>query len=395
MLSKCHIRCTVIDPAKPLSKTIDLGFRQHFIGEETDYTFIELFPELKPNTVFRVVDAFLHRYILMELPAFESRQALIIGPYLTEDISHQQILEYGEKLKIPTNMISELERLFSSFPILNDEGFILALANSFAEYLWGGSDKFECADITRDNAAAFISKKYEIRLDREDNISSLASMETRYEHENNLLDAISQGNIHKAELLIANFSSLAFESRSPDRLRNMKNYLIVSNTLFRKAAEKGGVHPVYLNNVSGDFAKQIEAARTVAETQKLLLELLRAYCRLVRRHSVKSFSPPVQKAIIHIESDLTSDLSLNALAKINNVSPSYFSGLFKKETGQTLTEFVTEKRIAHAKHLLLNTSLQIQTVAQHCGILDLHYFCRVFKTKTGKTPGQYRAQISF
>lgn len=103
-------------------------------------------------------------------------------------------------------------------------------------------------------------------------------------------------------------------------------------------------------------------------------------------------SPLIQKAMIRIENDLSGDLSLKNLSKIGNVSSSYFSLLFKKETGQTLTDYVNGKRVEHAKFLLATTDLQIQTVAQQCGILDLHYFCRVFKKIVKKTPTQYRRE---
>ena len=43
-----------------------------------------------------------------------------------------------------------------------------------------------------------------------------------------------------------------------------------------------------------------------------------------------------------------------------------------------------------AKHLLKTTHLQVQTIAQHCGILDFHYFCRLFKSVVGTTPTDYR-----
>jgi YesN/AraC family two-component response regulator len=167
------------------------------------------------------------------------------------------------------------------------------------------------------------------------------------------------------------------------------------NTLFRKAAEKGGVHPIYLNTISSDFAKRIENINSLSVTQSFMLEIMRTYCQLVRRHSVKNLSPLIKKIIIKIESDLSENLSLKELAKENNVSANYLSGLFKKENGVTLTEYVNSKRIEHAKHLLKNTNLQIQTIAQHCGIFDLHYFCRIFKKMTGKTPSSYRSSLPF
>ena len=86
----------------------------------------------------------------------------------------------------------------------------------------------------------------------------------------------------------------------------------------------------------------------------------------------------------------TSDLSLNTQAKLLDVNPSYLSTVFKKETGHTLTEYVTGKRIKHAVFLLNSTNLQIQTIAQYCGIPDICYFTKIFKKQIGKTPTEYR-----
>ena len=162
------------------------------------------------------------------------------------------------------------------------------------------------------------------------------------------------------------------------------------NTLFRKAAENGGVHPVYLDSVSSGFAKRTENIHDLSAISDFMIEILETYCELVKKHSVKQYSPIIQKAIIKIEGDLTGDLSLKAMSKLANVSSGYFSQLFKKEMGVSLTQYVNNRRIQFAQNLLKTTNLQVQTVAQHCGILDFHYFCRLFKNVTGKTPTEYK-----
>jgi len=64
--------------------------------------------------------------------------------------------------------------------------------------------------------------------------------------------------------------------------------------------------------------------------------------------------------------------------------------LFKQEVGETLTEYVNGKRIKRAMQLLETTKMQVQTIAQNCGILDVHYFSKIFKKTTGMTPKEYR-----
>ena len=118
--------------------------------------------------------------------------------------------------------------------------------------------------------------------------------------------------------------------------------------------------------------------------------MFKSYCRLVKVHSTKNYSNTIQKVIVYIDSDLTANLSLSAIAESQNLNASYLSSLFKKETGKTLTEYVNEKRINSAIQLLKNTKLQIQTIAQHCGIFDVQYFSKIFKKITGKTPKEFR-----
>ena len=121
-------------------------------------------------------------------------------------------------------------------------------------------------------------------------------------------------------------------------------------------------------------------------------EMFKTYCRLVRKHTFTNLSPTVRRAILYIDSDLSRELSLSSVAEHLNLSAAYLSAIFKKELGKTITDFINERRISHAKLLLKTTALQIQTVAAHCGFLDVHYFSRVFKKIVGKTPKSYRSE---
>jgi YesN/AraC family two-component response regulator len=121
-----------------------------------------------------------------------------------------------------------------------------------------------------------------------------------------------------------------------------------------------------------------------------MLDMFRSYCKLVRKHSTKSYSPVVQKTVLIIDSDLSANISLGSLAKKQNISSGYLSTVFKKETGKTVSEYVRIKRMKHAMHLLATTNIQVQMVASYCGIMDVQYFSKLFKRHTGKTPTEYR-----
>ncbi len=119
-------------------------------------------------------------------------------------------------------------------------------------------------------------------------------------------------------------------------------------------------------------------------------EMFCTYCRLVREHTGKGYSPGVQNAVLMIDADLSANISPRALAVAQSVTPAYLSTVFHHETGKTLCAYIRERRMAAAADLLATTNLQIQTVALHCGIMDVQYFSKLFKKQYGVTPTRYR-----
>ena len=163
---------------------------------------------------------------------------------------------------------------------------------------------------------------------------------------------------------------------------------------WRKAAEQGGVHPIYIDRISSKFASKIETLSSIKAVPELMGEIFSTYCRLVRKHTTKQYSPIVKKTVLMIDSDISAELSLNTLAKKQGISAGYLATVFKRETGKTVSEYVRDRRINHALHLLATTNLQIQTVAMHCGIMDVQYFSKLFKKQLGKTPREYRDSLA-
>lgn len=304
-------------------------------------------------------------------------------------------MEAAERFHVPARRLFHLEQYYENVPVIQDEMPLFSMITSFGEVLWGSASAFEVVDL---NAEMFSIP--EVLPDEgkqrgaEDTVLHMKLMETRYYYENELMEMVSQGQTHRAEVMMNGFSGKYFEQRLSDTLRNLKNYAIICNTLLRKAAERGGVHPVHLDSVSSDFARKIEVIPNLEKGQELMGDMVRAYCRLVRKHSMKQYSPIVQKAVACIESEISNDLSLSALASVLNVNASYLSALFRKETGQTVTEYVSGKRMQTGAHLLQTTRLQIQTIAQHCGISDVNYFSKIFKKHYGMTPKQFREEVA-
>ena len=73
-----------------------------------------------------------------------------------------------------------------------------------------------------------------------------------------------------------------------------------------------------------------------------------------------------------------------------DISPYYFSKLFKQEDGRTFIEYLTGVRIHQAKMLLRNPGNSIKEIGIMCGYSDPNYFSRIFKKYEGVTPSEYR-----
>lgn len=92
----------------------------------------------------------------------------------------------------------------------------------------------------------------------------------------------------------------------------------------------------------------------------------------------------------YIDSHYNEDLTVNSLADLYSMSPNYLSTSFKKETGISIVNYLTEVRMKSACKYLKNTNDSVVEISQKIGYSDSQYFFRVFKKAVGVTPLQYR-----
>lgn len=85
-----------------------------------------------------------------------------------------------------------------------------------------------------------------------------------------------------------------------------------------------------------------------------------------------------------------SSLSLDEMAKDLHISRSHISHLFKEATGQSVMQFVSERRIAEAKKMLIDTDMKIQEISDLLNYSNSTVFCKTFKKIVGRTPNEYR-----
>ena len=83
-------------------------------------------------------------------------------------------------------------------------------------------------------------------------------------------------------------------------------------------------------------------------------------------------------------------MSIRSIADNVFLTPAYLCSYFKKATGKTIFEYITDERIRMAKQLLSDSCLKQYEIARSIGLKDVNYFTVLFKKETGITPSEYR-----
>lgn len=134
-----------------------------------------------------------------------------------------------------------------------------------------------------------------------------------------------------------------------------------------------------------------EGARKMCDlaVKMILIELERENAE-AGMHEKTELPNAVASAIAYINRNYITEIQVSELADKYGYTADYFSTLFKKSTGETVTGFVNKVRIRASKALLTSYGASIKEVAYSCGFLDEKYFMRVFKRYEGITPTEYR-----
>lgn len=388
-LKDLHINCVrVTNPTKDFSD-VDLGLREIILGMKSNGDVMSKVKEkIDLKTIYHFTDRFNCNYTIFNIPGTEEFE--IIGPILLKEMKKSDIYALMSDLKIPIEAYGELKEYYYSLPYISDKMWIYSLIHRLGKELYGDEDvsiqyiKLDSSDIWHKG-----DEDHNFKVPS-DPILSMKILEERYFQENELLAAVQHGNYKRIQSFLESAGMIRFANRIDDEIQECKHRLIVLNTLMRRAVYQGGVHPLHIDRLSNSNAVKINQISNTKESDEMSLAIVMNYCKLVKEHSLSSYSKPIQKIITTIDASITADLRLNTFAKELFMNPSYLSALFKNEVGMTLTEYVNKKRLKYSTTLLKDTNLPIQEVAANCGVADIHYYTRLFKREYDMTPREYR-----
>ena len=100
----------------------------------------------------------------------------------------------------------------------------------------------------------------------------------------------------------------------------------------------------------------------------------------------------IKKAILYMQLYFKDNPSLSDTASAVNLNSDYFSHIFKKSTGKSYIEYLTDLKLSYSKKILRSTNLTVTEVCFASGFASLSNFMKVFKEKTGMSPSVYAKQ---
>lgn len=174
-----------------------------------------------------------------------------------------------------------------------------------------------------------------------------------------------------------------------DDLMNMR-LKVLEFALFAEhlAYESGGM--TYEFRAREDYLPTIMAINDLDTLKKWFRDKIGTATHNVSCKASEKSMSVVETAKEYIQNNYSRDISLDDVSRTVNISPYYFSKIFKEETGEGFVEYLTGIRMEKAKELLNTTEYSMKEICSMVGYADPNYFSRSFKKNVGVTPTEYK-----
>lgn len=144
---------------------------------------------------------------------------------------------------------------------------------------------------------------------------------------------------------------------------------------------------------NNNYIKEYLALQDATEIKAWMKNAIRQISGMMAAIRNRQLSPVIQIAVDYIAQNYSKDITLEDVSGAVNISPTYFSKVFKEEIGSTFIDYVTMLRIRQAKQLIAKGKLGNKEICDAVGYSDPNYFSRVFKKTVGVTPTEYRSSL--
>lgn len=327
------------------------------------------------------------QFIVYDLPAPVSggeRPNLMIGPMLTEPVPETVLTELVRRGEIRIGQRAMLQEYLGGLKQVSEQSFFYL--GRLTEILFAEKKEAEQAVIDEEAANLIPSSYYEQTRD----YRTQQFYHSPYLIEQEISHCISIGDAKSALHILAEINRRPRARLAGSVLRSLKNSVICSCTFMARAAIAGGVDPDDAFTLSDTYIQQAELCRDMKELQSLEKQMVLGYTEAVNNTRTDRYSLQIGNAISYINTHLCDPITVPEIAANVFLNANYLSGLFKKEIGMTIREYITRRRIEEASYFVRNGKEQFADIAAFYQFCSQSHFVKCFHQVMGVTPGEYR-----
>ena len=312
-----------------------------------------------------------------------SDEYLVIGPVMETPRSFSEIRTIADHLDPEFRCHDILIKALRSCPTMSVYSFMPILAGTLRLLNFS-----EGADAGRFDDALLTSIVDITFLDpgTDGGTARYQSMEYFFE------DIIERGDVRAIQQWFLRNPLFHFRiSITGNSLKDVRDCFILCSTLYAKAATRGGLDRNHTLRLQLNAIRAMEELDNESDILQLQSDLAIEFTREVAAfNSNPAGTKLVRDAMRIIQASLYSSIRVDDIAAGLSVSRGHLSKVFRSEVGQTISGFITQKKIEEAKRLLLSTSRSLASISDLLKFSSQSHFTKVFKTSTGMTPKQFR-----
>lgn len=217
-----------------------------------------------------------------------------------------------------------------------------------------------------------------------------------YNPELEFYSVIKSGNITRLKELLEDQPlilkpGLGILSEKP--LQNIKYHFVITTALVARYCIEGGMELAKAYSISDFYIQKADKCTKPEEVSALHPIMCEDYAKRMKNLRKKKVCDlHVARCIDYIYDHLHTRITVDTLANHVGLNPSYLSRLFKKETGNSISDYIQDKKIETAQNMLVYSNYTSAEIASTLAYPSQSYFTEIFHKKTGVTPNKYRTQ---
>lgn len=318
---------------------------------------------------------------------------VVLGPVHSSEFSKNLAVDYVRSYQFSPQRREELLEALEQIPVCPYVELTRLLSMIYR--LMVGSD----LDTSLLTISGLVDDEFtfadELHLYQESRAHPEDDFHDSYDFELHLLECVREGNLPGLKRLLRTASYKSVEPSSQRELvRQQKNSFVILVTGVIRAAVEGGLNPQIAYSLRELYIQRGETVHTLPAFLKLHREIL--YEMTIRMSNLKHarhYSKAVNDCCDYIDEHVREKLLVTDVAAFVGLHPHYLSRRFRKETGQTVKDYIRDTKISEAKSLLRYSRLSLTEISELLSFSSQSSFTYTFRQATGITPDQFRKSV--